>query len=181
MNKGKVRPHRAPTKDVRHAVPGEGEPELTPLPTGRWCAPRSCYWPPREPPTRKSLRGLRSPLPRRRVSRRKRFYEEGSGGLGGQAQLRQTAPRCPEARMEVKALACELLSHLMGSALRRWSAAEVAREEIYRRPRGRRSRRTTVWRWLSEDRHPPLRPRLVDLTFRRIRTSPRKPRRVLDL
>jgi hypothetical protein len=55
----------------------------------------------------------------------------------------------PEARMEVKAIACELPA-TSGVPLSRWSAEEVAREAMERGLVAEISG-TTVWRWLSED------------------------------
>ena len=70
----------------------------------------------REPPTRKSPPRLDT-TPQTACKWRKRFYEEGSRGLEEQASLRQTASLSPpEARMEVKALACELPATYRGSS-----------------------------------------------------------------
>ena len=76
---------------------------------------------------------------------RKRFYEEGLGGL----EDRPRSGRPPRSEEEVKALACELPA-TYGVPLSRWSAAEVAREAIDRGLVAEISG-TTVWRWLSED------------------------------
>jgi transposase len=104
---------------------------------------------------------------------RKRFYEEGLGmdwRTGPAPADRPSFP--PEARMEVKALACELPA-TSGVPLSRWSAGEVAREAIDRGLVAKISA-TTVWRWLCEGM-----PSALFTTARgsslAIRTSPRKP------
>ena len=83
----------------------------------------------------------------------------------------------PEARMEVKALACELPA-TYGVPLSRWSAGEVAREAMARGLVAEISG-TTVWRWLFEDALRPFYHR--SWIFPRDTEFARKASRVLDL
>ena len=80
---------------------------------------------------------------------RKRFYEEGLSGLEDRPRSGRPPVFPPEARMEVKAIACEL-PFTSGVPLSRWSAGEVAREAMARGLVPGISG-ATVRRWLSED------------------------------
>jgi hypothetical protein len=86
-------------------------------------------------------------------------------------------PFPPEAKMEVKALACEL-PFRSGVPLSRWSAAEVAREAVEEGLVAKISG-TTVWRWLSEDALRPFYHR--SWIFPRDPDFAQKAGRVLDL
>jgi hypothetical protein len=83
----------------------------------------------------------------------------------------------PEARMEVKAIACELPA-TSGVPLSRWSAGEVAREAIDRGLVAEISG-ATVWRWLAEDAIRPFYHR--SWIFPRDPEFAEKASRVLDL
>ena len=96
---------------------------------------------------------------------RKRFYEEGLGGLEDRPRSGRPPTFSPRARMEVKALACELPA-TTGVPLSRWSAEG--------RWHGRRSIGASWGRDLGDHRlalalrgrHPALLPPLVDLPSR---------------
>jgi hypothetical protein len=84
----------------------------------------------------------------------------------------------PEARMEVKAIACELPA-TSGVPLSRWSAGEVAREAMARGLLVAAISGATVWRWLSEDALRPFYHR--SWIFPRDPDFAKKASRVLDL
>ena len=100
------------------------------------------------PPTRRSPRDF-TPAPRRSVSGLSAFMRRDwvDWRIGPALADRRSFP--PEARTEVKALACELPA-TSGVPLSRWSAAEVAREAMARGLVAKISG-ATLWRWLSED------------------------------
>src|SRR5215204_7768861 len=100
------------------------------------------------PPTRRS-HGSLTPHPRRSVSGANGFMRKDC--LDWRIAPARADPRAfpPQARMEVKAIACELPA-TSGVPLSRWSTQEVAREAIARGIVAHISG-TTIWRWLSED------------------------------
>jgi transposase len=108
---------------------------------------------------------------------RKRFYQEGLGGLEDRPRSGRPPVFPPEARIEMKAIACELPFN-SGIPLSRWSAGELAREAVARGIVAKISG-TTVWRWLSEEAIRPFYHR--SWIFPRDPDFAQKASRVLDL
>src|SRR5215211_6656874 len=99
-------------------------------------------------PTRRS-HGSLTPHPRRSVSGANGFMRKDCLDWRIAPARADPQPFPPQARMEVKAIACELPA-TSGVPLSRWSAGEVAREAMERGLVAEISG-TTVWRWLRED------------------------------
>ena len=83
------------------------------------------------------------------ITWRKRFFEEGMGGLGERKRSGRPRTFPPLVVAEIKELACELPA-TSGVPLSRWSSAELARELVTRRVVAAISA-ATVWRVLRHD------------------------------
>src|SRR5215217_9018051 len=127
-------------------------------------------------PTRRS-HGSLTPHPRRSVSGANGFMRKDCLDWRIAPARADPHPFPPQERREVWAIACELPA-TPGVPLSRWSAGEVAREEIERGLVAEISG-TTVWRWLCEDAIRPFYHR--SWIFPRDPDFAEKASRVLDL
>jgi transposase len=108
---------------------------------------------------------------------RKRFFEQGLGGLEERPRGGRPPVFSPEVVVAVKALACELPSRLE-VPLSRLYVPDIASEAVSRGIVAKISGKT-VWRWLSEDAIKPWRRR--SWIFARDPDFEAKAGRVLDL